>query len=429
VSDIAEAEATPVKKSAGKSFVRRWRAYGTSTPSPRLRPRILTTPAGRYSLAVALVACAAAAMVDVEKLAEKPVAFPFYAAVVISAWIGAGPGLVAVALSAIAVEFFAATPAFSLEVQSQDLPWFLSFIAFTLMAFGWSWQRRRAESALETTVQQRTADLLQANAALQAEMAEREAAQAERDRSERALRDAEAELARTLRLAAMAELAGAIAHEINQPLAAITANASACVRSLDRQPPLFDNARDAARCIVADGHRAGDVITRIRALFNKEQSKQQRLSVNNVIRHVIQLSRPRIGRQDVEVRTELMTPAPMVEADLVQLQQVLMNLVTNALEAMADVSDRPHRLVVRSERQDNATVVVSVADTGGGIDPSAVTHIFDSFYTTKPAGIGLGLAISRSIIEAHGGSLSVMRTSDVGATLGFTLPIAVPVGR
>ena len=246
----------------------------------------------------------------------------------------------------------------------------------------------------------------------------------ERKRTEQALRDAESELARTLRLATVAELAAAIAHEINQPLAAITANGSACLRSLAHRPPLLDNAREAAGCIVADGHRAGDVIARIRALFNKEEPNQLLLDVNDIVRQVLDLSRGAIDRQRVVARTELAPSPLLVIGDPVQLQQVIVNLVTNALEAMIGIADRPLLLTIRSEVERGAAVVLTVEDSGRGLDPDQVSRIFESFYTTKPDGIGVGLAISRSIIEAHGGSLWTSPAMRQGARVGFTLPLA-----
>jgi C4-dicarboxylate-specific signal transduction histidine kinase len=295
---------------------------------------------------------------------------------------------------------------------------FLAFVVFALMSLAWSVQRRRTQYALETTVQERTAELVQANAALKDEMAEREA-------TERALRDAEAELARTLRLATMAELAATIAHEINQPLAAITANGSACLRSLQRDPPLLDTAREAASCIVADGHRAGDVIARTRALFNKEQPRQELLDLNEAVNAVLALSRGAIERQLVAVRTELASPSPLVRADPVQLQQVLVNLVTNALEAMTGTTETERRLTVRS-RADDKTASVAIEDNGTGFDPDRVARMFDSFYTTKQGGIGVGLAISRSIVEAHAGSMWAAPGTPTGAVVGFELPLATP---
>jgi C4-dicarboxylate-specific signal transduction histidine kinase len=245
----------------------------------------------------------------------------------------------------------------------------------------------------------------------------------ERKRTEQALRDAESELARTLRLATVAELAAAIAHEINQPLAAITANGGACLRSLTHRPPMLDTARDAAGCIVADGHRAADVIARIRALFNKEEPNQQLLKVNDIVRHVLDLSRGAIDRQRVVARAELATPSLLVMGDAVQLQQVMVNLVTNALEAMTGIADRPLLLTIRS-KVEAGEATVTVEDCGRGLDREQISRMFDSFYTTKPNGIGVGLAISRSIIEAHGGTLWASPGLLHGARVGFTLPLA-----
>lgn len=395
-------------------------------PEPPHRPSwglpVLYRVPMRYGLALIFIAAATVVTFLLEALTGKFSAFPFYAAAVASAWFGIGPGVLSVALSVLVVADFWTPTRYSLVIDEHEWPSFVAFIAFALMSLAWSSQRRRAQYALEATVQQRTAELVRANAALKAEMAEREAAESERKRTERALRDAEAELAQALRLATIAELAATIAHEVNQPLAAITANGSACLRSLEREPPLLGNAREAAACIVADGHRAGNVIARIRALFNKEPPRQRSLSVNDVINHVLELSRGAIERQRVAVRIELASPAPTVMADPVQLQQVMVNLVTNALEAMAAAA-QPRKLTVRSEIDRCGGIAVTVEDTGTGLDPERMSHIFDSFYTTKPGGIGVGLAISRSIIEAHGGSMWAAPGARRGARVGFTLPL------
>jgi signal transduction histidine kinase len=382
----------------------------------------------RYGLTLLLVAAAYATALLLEAETGKFAAFPFYAAVVAGAWLGIGPGLLCLVLSAVAAADFWTPGRYSINIATIESPSFLAFVVFALMSLAWSMQRRRAENALEATVQQRTAELVRANAALKAEIAERSAA-------ERALRDAEAELAGTLRLAAMAELAATIAHEINQPLAAITANGSACLRSLQRDPPLLDTAREAAGCIVADGHRAGDVIARIRALFNKGPQQRQAINLNEIVDAVLALMRDAIERQRVAVRLEPAIPPPLVAADPVQLQQVLVNLVTNALEAMQAVPEGGRLLTIRTRTLDE-TAAVSVEDTGVGIDPERVGHIFDSFYTTKAGGIGVGLAISRSIIEAHGGSMwaapgtpapgTPAPGTPTGAVVGFDLPLAVP---
>ena len=372
---------------------RRFAPWRAALP-PRLTLRF---PAARYGLAVIFAAAAYFTAILLEVGTGRFSPFPFYAAVVAGAWLGVGPGLLSFALSSVAAADFWTPARYDIQIAPVDLPSFAAFVVFALMTLAWSVQRRRAQQALEATVRQRTAELVHANAALKTEMAEREA-------TERALRDAEAELARTLRLATVAELAATIAHEINQPLAAITANGSACLRSLQRDPPLLDNAREAASCIVDDGHRAGDVIARIRALFSKEPPRQIVLNLNEAIQAVLALSRGAIERQGVAVRTELADPPPLVRADPVQLQQVVINLVMNALEAMAGTTEEERVMIVRS-RIEGETAAAIVEDNGAGLDPDRVAHIFDSFYTTKPGGVGVGLAISRSIIDAHDGSM------------------------
>lgn len=400
-------------------------AARAATRTQRLH-RLMSGGFGRYGVAVGLVVAAILAVSLVEDETGRLLLFPFYAVVAASAWFGIGPGLAALVLSALAAADFWTPARFSLAIAPEELPSFFAFVICAAMSFAWSAERRRVQQSLEATVQQRTADLTRSNAALQTEMAEREAAEKEREQTERALRDAEAELARTLRLAAMAELAATVAHEINQPLAAITANAGACVRSLERQPPLLDNAREAASCIVADGLRAGEVIARIRALFSKESPQQQLVNVNDTIRHVLELSRGAIERERVAVLTELTPAEPLTLADPVQLQQVMINLVSNAIEAMIGTSGRPRRMTVRSATDSEENVVVTVEDTGAGFGPGHVTHVFDAFYTTKADGIGVGLAISRSIIEAHGGSMWAEPGARYGARIGFHLPLATP---
>ena len=411
-TDEAQASAPIVKAGApdGRDFAR-WRASLPYFCIP-------DSQATRYGVAVLLVVAAYSLALLLQVETGKFTAFPFYAAVVAGAWLGVGPGLVSFVLMSIVAADFWSPARYSLDIAPVDLPSFLAFVVFALMTLAWSMQRRRAHHALEATVRERTAELLGANAALKAEMAEHEA-------TERMLRDTEAELARTLRLATMAELAATIAHEINQPLAAITANGSACLRSLQRDPPLLDTAREAAGCIVADGHRAGDVIARIRALFSKEPQQQQLVNLNGIVDTVLALVRGAVERQRVAIRVEPATPPPLVRADPVQLQQVIVNLVTNAIEAMDSAPEQERRIIMRMFVE-GETAALAVEDNGVGIEPERVAHIFDSFYTTKPGGIGVGLAISRSIIEAHGGSMWAAPRTPTCAVVGFTLPLAAP---
>jgi signal transduction histidine kinase len=413
-SPAAAAGSAPLgtENSSGASVprARAWSVFGSRWHTLRENPAV------PYVLAVGFVVLAIVAATLITAATGRFLAFPFYAAVVAAAWLGAGPGTLSFILATMAVEDLWAPPLFSPRMGTTELPSFLVFVAFTLVCLAWGMQRRSAQRVLEVTVEQRTADLRQSNAALQVEIADRVAAQ-------EALRDAEAEVARTLRLATVAELAAAIAHEINQPLAAIAANGGACLRSLTHVPPMLENAREAAECIVADGHRAGDVIARIRALFNKEEPDQLPVDINDIAQRVLELSRGAIERGRIVVRTELSTSPVIVMGDPVQLQQVVVNLVTNALEAMVGIADRPRVLTVRSEVDRGAAGVLAVEDSGCGLDPEQISRMFESFYTTKPDGIGVGLAISRSIIEAHGGTMWATPAMGGGASVGFTLPL------
>jgi len=515
--------------------------------SPRRRDWLWAS--GRYAIAAASVVLATAISLALQAWGVHVFLFAFYAAVVGAAWIGIGPGVLAVVLSVMAVQYFFTPPEWSFDINPEDVPFTGSFIICAIMTLAWSAQRKRTERALEQardtleeTVQQRTAELVETNAALKIEIAERQAAEEElrrsetllaqgqklsrtaswtlqpatgemrwsaelfdifgtdregvspsfrlfrdrvhaddrarfdaaiamavegsasfscevritrgggairhvhalgevhsdpsrgkevigtvmdltdRKRTEQALHDAEAELARTLRLATMTELTASIAHEINQPLAAIVANASACVRFLARRPAAVGDAREAADCIVNDGSRAGEVIARIRALLSKQGPRHVVVDVNGIIGDVIHLLRATLDRQRVAVQTELATSLPAVMGDAVQLQQVLVNLVTNAVEAMSENRDRARAVTIRSEVDATGAVLVMVEDTGTGLDPQEIDRIFDSFYTTKPEGIGVGLSISRSIIEAHGGQLSAFPVLPYGARFAFALP-------
>ena len=372
----------------------------------------------RYGLALLLVAAAAAASFLLQLFSERALSFPFYVAVVISTWIGIGPGLLTILCSAMVIDYFWIPPIYTLDYE--NWPWYLVFIGSALVSLLWTWQRRNAERTLETTVARRTAELVAANLALRDEIVERQAAEAE-------LQEAQAEVARTLRLTTVAETAAAIAHETNQPLAAIAANASACMRSLSREPPLLDLAREAAGCIVDDTNRAAQVIARVRALLNKEGPNRQPVDVNRTVQDVLALTRGAIDRQGIALRVELADRLPSVLGDPIQLQQVLLNLVTNGIEAMSAAANGPRLLTVRSALDEAGAAFVTVEDSGPGIDSKQAARVFDSFYTTKPNGIGVGLSISRSIIEAHGGRLWLDSTAPGGARFCFALAIAGPV--
>jgi PAS domain S-box-containing protein len=239
-------------------------------------------------------------------------------------------------------------------------------------------------------------------------------------RASEALRAAQAELAHVSRISTLGEMTASIAHEISQPLAGIGLNASAGLRWLNGQSPDLAEARDALTEIHKDARRATDVIDRIRALVRKSPIRMDQLSINEVILDVIALMRSEIERSGFELHTRLATDLPATRGDRIQLQQVILNLIVNAMEAMHDGG--PRQLLIQSGMDEAQTIVVSVADSGPGLDPANMDRIFNSFYTTKPAGIGMGLSICRSIIETHGGKIRARANAPRGAIFEFTLP-------
>jgi signal transduction histidine kinase len=245
----------------------------------------------------------------------------------------------------------------------------------------------------------------------------------ERQSAEEALKKTEEELARVARVTAMGELTASIAHEVNQPLAAVVTNGNASLRWLSNDPPNFDEARLALRNIVRDGNRASDVIARIRAVLRKSEPAARRLDLNEIIREIVALTQGEADRRGASLRTDLALNLPSVMGDRVRLQQVLLNLVINALDAMNDVMDRPRIIRIRTEAREPKSILVAVEDSGIGLGPEKESRLFDAFYTTKPEGLGMGLSISRSIIEEHGGRLWAAPNEGPGATFQFTLPV------
>jgi PAS domain S-box-containing protein len=242
-----------------------------------------------------------------------------------------------------------------------------------------------------------------------------------RGAAEDALRAAQSELTRVARLTTVGAMAGSIAHEINQPLASVVMNASAGLRWLARSEPNLEEARSAFGRIVNDGHRAAQIIAGIRAMFRKESTERSPVAVNELICDVVATSLGELKNRNVSLGLELVDDLPPVPADRVQLQQVLSNLVTNAIDSMVSVPQRSHTLTVRSERLDE-WALISVRDTGTGIAPEQAERMFEAFYTTKPNGIGLGLSISRSIVESHNGRLSVLPIQPFGSVFQVLLP-------
>jgi two-component system, LuxR family, sensor kinase FixL len=468
----------------------------------------------------------------------------FYIAIIASSWFGGmGPGLLALGLSTVFVEYYFAPTASVPESSMDGRPFILLFSLSGLLACWISVQRRRAEQALkeardklEARVEERTSDLRRASEDLRAEIAERKRAEealrekaklldlthdtvfvrdandvitfwnrgaeelygwtreeavgqvshrfmqtifpaplekitaelksrgrwegelihtrrdgkqvvvasrwslqldeqgkpiavletnndiTERKQAEEALHKAQAELAHVTRVTTLGEMTASIAHEVNQPLGAVVNNASACLRWLAGQAPNLEEARRSATLIIADGHRASEIIGRIRALVKKSSPRKDRLDINETILEVIALARGEAQNNRVSLQTQLSSDLPLILGDRIQLQQVILNLIINAIEAMSEIGEGPRELLVGSRKDDSRGVLVTVRDSGLGLDPKSLDHLFTAFYTTKPQGMGMGLAIGRSIIEAHGGRLWATANNDRGATFQFTLP-------
>ncbi len=230
------------------------------------------------------------------------------------------------------------------------------------------------------------------------------------------------EMAHANRIATIGHLSASIAHELNQPLTGIITNCSTCLRMLTGDPPNLDGARETVRRTMRDGNRASEVITRLRALFGKREAAAESVDLNESTREVIELSFGKLQEGRVIVRTELADDLPLVTGDRVQLQQVVLNLLMNALDAMKGIKDRPRQLVIRTERWEGDCVCVSVRDSGVGFEPHDMDKLFEAFYTTKHDGMGMGLSVSRSIIESHQGRLWAVPSDGAGATFAFSIP-------
>ena len=224
------------------------------------------------------------------------------------------------------------------------------------------------------------------------------------------------------RVTSLGALTASIAHEVNQPLSGIITNASTCLRMLAADPPNVDGARETARRTIRDGNRASEVITRLRALFSKKDATTESVDLNEATREVIALSLSELQRNRVILRTELADDLPPVTGDRVQLQQVILNLLLNASDAMSGVDDRPRQLVIRTERDEERSCAPDRARCGRGFRTSSADRLFEAFYTTKSGGMGIGLSVSRSIIESHHGRLWAAPNDGPGATFSFSIP-------
>src|SRR5258706_13935416 len=238
-----------------------------------------------------------------------------------------------------------------------------------------------------------------------------------------ALREAQTELAHVNRVTTMGQLAASIAHEVNQPLAAAVTNAHAALRWLGAQPDDLEEGRQALDHIIKDGHRASEVIDRIRALIKKAPPRNDPLYINEIVLEVIALTRSEVLSNGVSLQTQLANGLPLVQGDRIQLQQVILNLIVNAIEATSRTSQEPGEVLISTGKDGSNAVLVAVRDSGPGLDPEDLGRLFDAFYTTKAGGMGMGLSICRSIIEAHGGRIWATANVPQGAAFQFTLPV------
>jgi C4-dicarboxylate-specific signal transduction histidine kinase len=341
----------------------------------------------------------------------------FIGLVMLSGWFGGvGPGLLATAISTLAFHYTFLHSKFWIGQRPPELPRLVMYVIANLLVAMVSAAQRNAKESLRRTrddLERTVHDLQITNEALHVESRERKQA-------EEALRQAEADLARATRVTSMGELAASLAHEVNQPIAAAVTNANTCLRWLSRDQPDLEEARAAASRIVQDGRRAGEIVKRVRQLFKKDTLQREPVDINEVVREMILLLRSETIRFAVLVRVELATDLPAFMGDRVQLQQVLMNLMTNSIDAMKDV-DGTRELTIQSQRGEDGQLLISVSDTGVGLPSQQADKIFNSFFTTKTQGTGMGLSISRSIVESHGGRLWAGANSPRGANFYFTL--------
>ena len=294
-------------------------------------------------------------------------------------------------------------------------------VGLSTVSFDYFFLRRTLPSAVEPAIYLRLAVFLGATLLVTGLMEIKRRVEESRNQAEVALRQARADLARVSQATTMGEFTASLAHEVNQPIAAAVTDANTCLRWLRRDRPDVEEACEAASRVIKDATRAAEIISRIHLLFRKGAPQEELVDVNEVIREMLVLLRSEATRYSISIRTTLAVDLRKVMGDRVQLQQVLMNLIINGIDAMKEV-DGTRELIITSQRAENEQLMVSVSDTGVGLPEQQVDQIFDPFFTTKPHGTGMGLRISRSIVESHGGRLWAAAKSPRGASFCFTLP-------
>ena len=357
-----------------------------------------------FSLAFAFVLLALVPeLYIVKRYFPYPFLFLFFGAVMASAWFGGMTGgLFAVVLSILAVDYFFIPPVYSFVVNAVAIGYLAAFVICALIASWVSSAQKTSEEALKEARDQ-----------LEARVAERT----------EELMKTEAELARLSRVLSMGELTASIAHEIKQPLTAVVTNGHACIEWLSAHPPNVERAKTTAEKMIQDGTRAGAVLSRIRALFKNEPAVKDWFDINEVIQELAVLVRAETQKLRIPLRVELAAGLPKVKGDRVQLQQVVLNLIMNGMDSMASVNGNRKELRISCWKQGANEIGVRVEDCGSGISPEIAGKIFDPFFTTKPHGIGMGLSISRSIIESHEGKLWATPRPEGGTIFQFVIPV------
>ena len=355
-----------------------------------------------FGIALLSVTAAFLATLLLQPLFPYPFLFLFFGAVMASAWFGGtAAGLFAVLISTVEIDYCFLPPFYSFSLSATVEAYFAAFIACALVASWISSSKKKSEEALRETRDQ-----------LEIRVSERTAE----------LMKTQAELEHLSRAMSIGELTASIAHEISQPLTAVVAHGNACVEWLSATPPNLERARQTADRIVRDGTQAGAVLSRIRGLFKKEAPTKDWFDMNEVIYELTIFLREEAMRRRILMHTELASELPKIKADRVQVQQVMLNLLMNGMDAMAEITGHSRDLLITS-REENSAVLVGVEDCGAGLDGETAKKIFEPFFTTKPHGIGLGLSISRSIVESHEGHLWALPRPSGGAIFQFTLPI------
>lgn len=396
-----------------RPFRRSFPACGDSDGLLNRRARLVLFS---YGIAFLFVAAALVISLLLQRWFPYPFLFVFFAAVMTSGWFGGtGPGLFAVIISTPAVDYYFVPPFHSLAVNATDSTYFASFIVCALVASWVSSAKKEDEEALREARDQLEIRVAERTAELRKSIEQRE-------RTQQALINTQAELAELSRFLTMGELTASIAHEVNQPLTAVVVYGRACLEWLSAKPPNLEEAKRAAEIVIQDSTRAGAVINRIRALFKRQPVVQDLLDLNEVIGEATGLILEHAKKHGITIRTELDLDLPKIRGDRVQLEQVVLNLAMNACDAMRDTTGRKEAVIV-SRKNGSAEVLVSVQDSGIGICEEIAQKLFDPFFTTKLQGIGMGLSISHSIIESHGGRLWFGPPSPHGAVFQFTLPV------